>query len=329
MNAPEQPALHPMLELFRPIVATHEIERLSDAINAALDVSYRGLSVFAFARFGKTEGITYLFRNQEWLGERKAALRTLIMPKADKRTDGSFISTLLNAFKVRVSPRSTPDERFNLLISHLIECCHLANSRLVIVFIDEAQRMKPADHEHLVTIDNWMTQLRYYVFYVFVNQRDLTGYTNESTSRSEHPPHVHGRFLVRKHEMVGVRGPEDAAYIMGRYDVFTEHPAGSCVSFSEHFAPKSFKAGWRLAQHAARLWEIAENLRTENRLSQVWTWPMKSFEGVIAYLLTTIAPRNADFTEFSDAELMEAILASGYVELELSRETYRPTVQGA
>ncbi|HRN59224.1 MAG TPA: hypothetical protein PLI44_03115 [Chiayiivirga sp.] len=56
---------------------------------------------------------------------------------------------------------------------------------------------------------------------------------------------------------------------------------------------------------------------------------MKSFEGVIAYLLTTIAPRNADFTEFSDAELMEAILASGYVELELSRETYRPTVQGA
>lgn len=325
MNARPQQSIHPMLGLFRPTVATREIEHLSDAINAALDVSYRGLSVYAFARFGKTEAITYLISHPEWIAPREAALRSLIMPKADKRTDGSFISTLLYAFKVRVSPRSTPDERFNLLISYLIECCHQACGHLVIVFIDEAQRMKPADHEHLVTIDNWMTSLRYYVFFVFVNQRDITGFSNESMSRSEHPPHVHGRFLVRKHEMCGVHDPEDAAYILGRYDHATEFPAGSGISFSEHFAPEAFRAGWRLAQHAARLWEIASNLRTEHRLSQNWTWPMKSFEAVIAYLLTVVAPRQVDFAGLSDDELKEAITASGYIELEQSRETYLPS----
>lgn len=49
---------------------------------------------------------------------------------------------------------------------------------------------------------------------------------------------------------------------------------------------------------------------------------MKSFEGTAAYLLTTIAPRHSEFTGFSDEELAEAILAAGFVELELSRETY-------
>lgn len=322
MKQTQTPQLHPMLALFRPLVATREIELLSDAINAALDVSYRGLSVYAYARFGKSEGVTYLVDHPQWLGSRMAALRTLIMPKTDKRTDGSFISTLLNCFNVRVSPRTTPNERFNQLTSYLVECCHLAKSRLIIIFIDEAQRMKPADYEHLVTIDNQMTMLRYYVFYVFINQRDLTGYTNESVSRSEYPPHVYGRFLTRKHEMSGVRCAEDAAYILDGYDHATEWPAGSGSSYSEHFAPQAFSAGWRLSQHAAQLWEIASNLRTEHRLTDDWTWPMKSFEGTVAYLLTTIAPRHAEFAGFSAEELREAISAAGYVELELSRETY-------
>jgi hypothetical protein len=295
---------------------------LADAINAALDVSYRGLAVYAYARVGKSEGVTYLVSHSQWLGPRKAALRALVMPNAEKRTDGSFISTLLNCFNIKVSLRTTPDERFKQLISYLIECCHLARSRLVVVFIDEAQRMKPVDYEHLVTIDNWMTKLRYYVFFVFINQRDITGYTNESITRSEYPPHVYGRFLTRKHEMCGVRSPEDAAYLLGRYDHATEWPAGSGISFSEYFGPQAFKAGWRLAQHATQLWDIASNLRTEHRLSQNWTWPMKSFEGAVAYLLTTIAPRHPEFIGFTDDELNMAVRAAGYVELELSRETY-------
>lgn len=108
MNQVQSSPLHPMLALFRPLVATREIELLADAINAALDVSYRGLSVYAYARFGKSEGVTYLVDHPQWLGTRMAALRTIIMPKAEKRTDGSFISTLLNCFNVRVSPRTTP-----------------------------------------------------------------------------------------------------------------------------------------------------------------------------------------------------------------------------
>ena len=51
---------------------------------------------------------------------------------------------------------------------------------------------------------------------------------------------------------------------------------------------------------------------------------MKSFEGVVVHLLTTIIPQTPNFERFSDDDLTEAIRNSGLVELEQSRHTYKP-----
>ena len=313
---------HPMLELLRPTVATREIESLSNAILVALEASYRGIGVYAYARFGKSQAAEYLRLHKEWLGRHKAAILSFLSPLADKRTDGSFASTLLTGLKVRTSTKSTPDERMQQLASFLIERCHAAGSKLVIIMVDDANRLKPTDYEHLVTLDNLLTAIGYYLFIASIFQRDVTGFTNESVTQSEYPPHVHGRFFVRKHEFCGVRTIEDLAYYLSRYDESTEWPAGSGVSFSRHFAPLAFDNGWRLAHEAPRLWAAAEKLREASRLPSTWTWPMKSIEGTVAYLLTNVAPRNPDFNGFSDADIDAALDAAGYIELELSRHTY-------
>ena len=324
MNAHSHEAIHPMLDLLRPTVATREIEKLSDAIMLALEASYRGICVYSFARFGKTEAITYLRLHRKWLKEYKAAILTLECPKADKRTDGSFTSILLTWFKVRYSLKATPHELMQQLASFLIERCHAAGSKLVMIMADDANRLKPDDYEHLVTLDNLLTRRGYYLFVVSVFQRDVTGFTNETVVRSEYPPHTHGRFLVRKHELSGVRNIEDLSYYLARYDQNTEWPAGSGVSYSRHFSAHAFENGWRLAQEASRLWAAAERLRAANRLPSKWTWPMKSLEGTVAYLLTSIAANKPDFCELSNNEIENAVEVAGYTELELSRHTYGP-----
>jgi len=311
-----------MLDLLRPSVATREIEALANAVLLAIEASYRGMCVYAYGRFGKTEAAKYLRDHREWLGRHKAAMRSFECPKADRRTDSSFVSTLLTGFRVRHSNKSRPHELMQQLTSFLIERCLAEGTKLVIVILDDANRLKPDDYEHLVTLDNLMTARGFYFFAVSIFQRDVTGFTDETVLRSEYPPHVHGRFLVRKHELTGVRNAEDLAYCLSRYDESTEWPTGSGVSFSKHFAPHAFENGWRLAHEATRLWEAASALRAEMRLSTEWTWPMKSLEGVIAYLLTNSAFKNPDFLSLSDVEIQYALEASGYIELELSRYTY-------
>ena len=327
MNAILDVLLHPLLQLFRPTIATNAIERLADAINAAIDIGYRGICVFGFARFGKTESITYLMDHRLWLAARPAALLRVDSPDSHKRTDSSFYKSLLTLLGVRIPARAQPDELCTLLMGRLIEVSQNAGARLVILFIDEAQRLLPADYEHLVTLDNRMTRAGYYLFVVFFHQRDMTGFANEVQPSRDHPPHVTGRFLVRKHEFTGLADVAEVAYALTRYDEGTEWPPGSGISYTSHFAPDAFANGFRLAQYAQALWDCAGHLRAEARLPAEWTWPMKSFEGTVVYLLTVIIPGTPGFEGFASEQLVQALQAAGLIELEKSRHTYKP--QGA
>lgn len=325
MNAELTP-LHPLLEVFRPNVATPAIEDLADAILSTLDQGYRGLSVYGFARFGKTEAARYLMDHPEWLKDRPAALRSIEATDEKKRTDRTFYLNILNELRVRIPSRSTPAQLRNLAARALSETCQNEQSRLVILFIDEAQRLQPSDYENLVSIDNCMTKLRYYLCVVFLNQRDITGFTDEIMPNGDHPPHVAGRFLISKHLLVGVRDVSDASYILDRYDEGTEWPPGSSISYTQHFALDAFSRGFRLASFSHDLWDVACNLRAAARLPDEWTWPMKSFEGTVVHLLSNIIPRTSGFEGFTKPDLEEAVQASGLIALEQSRHTYDPVV---
>ncbi|RDS83606.1 ATP-binding protein [Dyella monticola] len=318
------PMPHPLEQLFRPTVATNPIERLADAINSALDVGYRGLGIFGFARFGKSEAVQYLMHHPEWMGDRRAAFFRMDAPDGHKRSDTTFFKMCMALLGVRIPARATQVELGAMVAGRLIEICQNAGTRLIVLFIDEAQRLVPTDYENLVSLDNRMTQAGYYLFIAFVHQRDITGFTNETIASNDHPPHVVGRFLIRKHEFTGLCDTEEAAYVLSRYDEGTEWPPGSAISFTQHYACQAFANGFRMSQYATRLWAMASNLRTEARLPPNWTWPMKTFEATVVYLLTVIVPRTPSFESFTDQDLAEALHASGLVELELSRHTYKP-----
>lgn len=315
---------HPLLHDFRPSVATPAIEGLADAILLALEQGYRGLSVYGFARFGKTEAVRYLVDHPFWLKGRPAALLFIEATDQTKRTDKTFYTSVLSELGIGIPSRVRPEKLADMVTSALMEECQERQARLIILFMDEAQRLLPSDYENLVSIDNRLTKHRYYLCVVFINQRDMTGFSNESNSSADHPPHVTGRFFISKHAFVGVRGASEAAAILDRYDTQTEWPPGSGISFTRHFVPEIFDRGFRLANYAESLWSEACNLRATVRLPEHWTWPMKSFEGTVIHLLTNIIPRAHDFEGLSIPQLQEAVRISGLIELEQSRHTYMP-----
>ena len=310
--------IHPLLKPLRAPIATRPIERFANAIVSAIQAEYRGLVVFGLARFGKTWAIRYLCLFAHWLTQ-PAFITRVSIPKSHARSDGAFFSLFLSAFNLKVPERTSALERLRRVCNFLTDRCEELSSNLIVIFLDESQRLFPDDYEHLATLDNELTERGYMVFIVFVIQRDFNGGIDEKIYDGAPPPHVRGRFLIRRHEFGGLDGEAEVAHAMSRYDDNTEWPAGSGVSYSAHFANKAFAAGWRLRSHAIRLLEIAETQRTANRLATLWTWPMKSFEVCINFLLTNIVRRRADFDGFTDEDLREALDASGFIELELSR----------
>ncbi|MBK6729048.1 MAG: ATP-binding protein [Xanthomonadales bacterium] len=312
---------HPLLRTLRSPIATRAIERLSNAIIKALQQEFRGIVVYGLARFGKSWAIKYLIAVLTWL-DGDAYVTSLIIPKSHARSDGAFFSLWLSRFKLKLPERTSALARMERVRNFLIARCEEAGSSLIIVFIDEAQRLFPDDYEHLATLDNELTDLGYMLFVVLVYQMDYNAATNEKIYDGGAPAHVHQRFLVRRHEFTGLNGPSECAHAMSRYDQHAFWPVDSGISYTRHFATAAFDSGWRLEHHAERLHEIASELRIAHRLpSRAWTWPMKSFEVCINILLTIIAPSRSDFSGFTDDDLRMALNECAFIDLELSRTT--------
>ncbi|MCR6686996.1 ATP-binding protein [Pseudoxanthomonas sp.] len=310
--------LHPLLQRLRAPFATRPIERLATAIVSAIEAEYRGIVAYGLARFGKSWAVKYLTGNASWIRGPFFTAR-LSIPKSHKRTEGAFFSLWLARFSMALPERSTPMERMERLRNYLIAKCDEHGTDLAVIFLDEAQRLFPDDYEHLVSLDNDMTDFGYVLFVVFVVQSDFSGTAMEKIYDGNPPPHVRGRFLTRKHEFGGLNGIDEIDHALGRMDEHTEWPAGSARSYSCHFAPGAFEEGWRFRQHAAQLYQRAVRLRLEHGLSGAWTWPMKSFEVCINFLLTNIAGPRTDFSGFTDEDIDQALQASGFIELERSR----------
>jgi AAA domain len=310
--------LHPLLQRLRAPFATRPIERMASAIVSAIEAEYRGIVVHGMARFGKSSAVRYLCTLLSWAPGPIYAAR-ISVPKSHKRSDGAFFSLFLERFSLVLPERSSAQDRLGRLRNHLIAKCNEAGTDLAVIFLDEAQRLFPDDYEHLVTLDNELTERGYMLFIVFVVQSDFSGSVMERIYEGNPPPHVKGRFLVRRHEFSGLVGVAEVEHALGRIDEHTEWPAGSGRSYSREFAPAAFESGWRLRHHAQSLLDRANAMRERHGLPPAWTWPMKSFEVCVNYLLTNIARQREDFVGFTDEDIDVALEASGFIELERSR----------
>jgi hypothetical protein len=241
------------------------------------------------------------------------------VPKSHGSSEGAFYSLILVNFEQKASQHSPPSSRLQRICNYLVAKCNERRSDLVVIFLDNAERLFPDDYEHLATLDNEMTNRGYMLFFVFVYQSDFTGVVSEKIYDGNPTPHVKQRFLMRNHQFTGLHGEDEVAHVLGRLDELTEWPEGSGISFSRHFAPGAFDRGWRFRQHAPQLWEKAYALRRKYKLPEPWTWPMKSFEGTVNFLLTNIARNRPDFDGFTDADLDTALEASAFIEIERSR----------
>jgi hypothetical protein len=328
MNALIRPVEHPLLALHRPTITTHAIEGLGAAIADAIEARFRGLSVFGFAQMGKTRAGRYFFDHPDRIHPtRRSAAIFWDAPDVRLRSDVSFYRNWLLSRHLRMPTRAVSGELANLVLGDLVETAQQSDTDLVTVIIDEAQRLLPADYEHLVSLDNAMARMGYYLFIIFIYQRDITGFTNELISDTDFPPHVTCRFRIRKHVFEGLRDVADVHFALSRYDEATEFPIDSGLSYTRFFMREAFDRGWRLAKEAERLFTNAQLLRANHRLSDPWTWPMRSFEATLTHLLTVVGPGRYDFGGFSDDEVQQALRKAGFIEIEQSRSSYQPKLE--
>lgn len=127
-----------------------------------------------------------------------------------------------------------------------------AKRNYVVLLIDEAQDLTLREWKWLVGLQNALDYDGFLLSVFSIGSHQL-GYRHEYLASTGNA-HVAARFMAAHARYYGIRSVEELKYVFNGYDVDSEWPAGSKVSFLRYFAPSDFESNRRFANCAKSFW---------------------------------------------------------------------------
>lgn len=318
---------HPMLNpVKRPRIRTMPMQRLAASMLLGLEAGNTGMNVDGDGRIGKDTGFEMLSQDSSWRPYRMAFFN-ISWPLGAKSSETYFCNQILLSGNCKTSrPVSGNTGLFrarNLLVGHGAQ----VGADIIVMGVYEAQNLQYDDFKHLMSLDNEFRETGKRLFVVLIHQRDADPAGVQTIDRRP-PPQLVGRYMGLRHLYTGLLWDtdpsddaefSDVALALAEYDDNMRWPEPDGPSYTEFFAPRAYATGWRLGSQIDLFRKVVEAVRTENGMTAVAPWPMKSFEAFIYFALVRTAGEDPHFRKFSEQQVRDCIRRSGYVDLELSR----------
>lgn len=313
---------HPLLIPNGFQISTRPTEAFANFILKNVEEDHHGVPAYGAGGLGKTSAQEYLTDHvSQWLVDAKknpiGVAARLIMPSGQRRSDGAFYNAFNTRLKLTTCDRLPAPKGRDRLINFVKARCGQAQLPLMVMFIDNAQRITRVEYDYLADIDEQITDAKLRLFLVFVRQSDATG-VDVTDDWSDYPSHMVRRWFMATHPFQPLNGAADVLHALGRFDRAATWPDPE-MPFSRFFAKVAFDNGWTLASEAGTILEAVHALRLENRLPPSDAWPMATFTLTVRHLLASVAATREGFARFSPEDVKQALLASGYLRLEWVR----------
>jgi type II secretory pathway predicted ATPase ExeA len=251
-----------------------------------IDQQRPGGYIYGASRLGKSRGVRWHLTGV--LEERFHTVLPLVIwsRRPDSQvSESEFWHQLLLASQFEFADPAKPLKKSAAIYvckQRFIAIAKNAQRNYVVLLIDEAQDLTLREWKWLVGLQN---QLDYegYLLSVFSVGSHQLGYRHEYLASTGNA-HVAARFMAAHARFHGLRSVEEIEYVLNGYDIDSEWPPGSNVSYSQYFSPTQFSRGRRLAQSAQSLWTALVELSPDVARKH-FEFPMqhvaKAVEGVL------------------------------------------------
>jgi hypothetical protein len=311
---PEHPINTQEYAVYTPPIEEMVVQ-ISDWINKKASGGY----IYGASRFGKSRAIKWFVLSA--LEERFKSIAPLVVwiRRPDMHaSEVEFWKDLLMASKFEFAD---PDKRIKnrtqareLFRHRMITLARAARSNYVVLLIDEAQGLTRREWNWLLGLQNVLDYDGYRLSVFSVGTQQI-GYQHDFLAKTG-DGHISARFLLLSAPFHGIRSREELEYVLNGYDQESEWPADSGISYLHYFAPKSYKAGKRLAHCADHIWQamtelLPPGLKQPKTLAKI-EFPMK----FIALAVEDVLWRLAQDEEWEDVmnfdAWVETIASSGF-----------------
>jgi hypothetical protein len=297
-------------------VYTPAIDEMVSTLGDWIDQRITGGYIYGPSRYGKSRAVKWYVRAElEAKFGQRLPLVVWIRP-GGRIQETEFWNQLVAASKFHfynpIHQKRRPIARF-LFKQQLITLARAARQNFVLLIIDEAHEISLTEWKWFLGIQNDLDN-EGYRFSVFSIGSHQIAFQPDYMARTGNA-HIAVRFFTSDARFHGVMNVEELNYILNGYDVDSEWPPKSCVSFLQYFSPVDFEQNRRLANHSENIWKaITEEFPPEfiqrNRKNPTGV-PMRT----VAYCAENLLRQLAEGKQWNDVlsiqNLKTIIVATG------------------
>lgn len=299
---------HPV-ENKRYIVCTPAIERLSAFSLNCVENQVNGALLYGPQRHGKTCGRRFTSRV---LAQSVPGTFVTNVACADyaRVTQRTFFGDLLGSVGHALADKGDGPMRRDRFIEYLYDQAAALPDRRVVLQADEAQRLCEERYKWLIDVHNALDEAGINLVVFLFGQPELltirTGFSKAGKKQ------IVGRFMVETHAFRGLRSAGDVRSTLDSYDNKSEFPAGSGISFTRHYFPGAWEAGWRLSSLADGFWRAFDAVHHKATHRPLREIPMQYFCRAVERILRAEGSHAGQTPEICAKKLDVAVAASGF-----------------
>jgi AAA domain len=304
----EDDSKHP-IERRDYLLTTPAIKALFDQLCEWIEFRTPGAIIAGRPRLGKTRAIEALVA---LLARQLPGLPThwLSCEDHEQTTERTFFEDALRDSGHSYVREGTARDKRNRFIELLVQSALDQNESRVVVFADEAQRLRERQYNWLVDVHNALDRRGVAMMVFLIGQPELIDVRAGLLQANKHQ--IVNRFMVDVIQLRGISSAAELGGCLAAFDAKRWPRVGGC-SYPAYFLPEAARSGWKLKDIAEELWECFDASRRADRRGTRMEVSMFHFCRTIEILLTGFASQARREGVVSKLAMKEAIKRSGFI----------------
>lgn len=284
------------------------------AVTDAIKKRDPGIIIYGDFRGGKTWFWNCAFNKlKDDFGD-ALMVHKLLAEHSGKRapSESQHLSWMLGELEYVPTARDVRAQR-KQLDDYLGQQAKKSKRRQIVFLIDEAQLFRLDQWGWLMDTYNRIELQGVAPTFVWIGDPAMKQVRNTVFSSREHQPAFH-RFLVREVPLEGPGSVDEFKLWLQCFDVNTEYPPKSGISYTRFFFPTAFDCDWRLESIAGDLRANIDQMLSDRGLPPQERIRTKYFFRIVETLFLTCGNRHVMKPDMSAEVLQNVILESHYLE---------------
>lgn len=291
------------------IVPTASIDAAYREVKRCIRYRIPGAMLLGMSRYGKTYAARYI------CGVLKEDFPKIVAvnfgcEKKKRPVESAFFENMLEAIGHQDVFSGTNSAKRARLLNKLTEMVNRSGQNLLVVFLDEAQRLEVIEYEWLRDVHDKLEKRGIRMITFLVGQQSLQNQKNAFKQQGE--TQIIGRFMIDELPFHGLRTPIDAATCLAGYDE-ARYPTDTDWTYPRFFLQQAYDDGLRLVDSAADAWGAFKRAHLEAGFQFEMEIPMRYFSHAVEIALTDYGERDRPDFRFTPAIWDDVVRASRYV----------------